>query len=142
MEYVYDFPYRIKYYETDKMGFVHNSNYFRYFEIARVETMRSMGLPYDDIEKKGVIMPLVEQYARYHKPTYYDEVVILRTTIKEIPLARINFEYKVIRKQDDGKEVLLCEGKNSICFTEGQTRKAIRCPQWIKEKVEKEKKKK
>ncbi len=134
-EYVFDFYHRVKYYETDKMGYVHNSNYFRYFEIGREETMRQIGLSYDEIERRGIMMPLIEQYAHYHTPAIYDDYIIIRTTIKSLPKAKIHFDYRVI-KQVENKEILLCEGWNELCFVHQNTRKPLRCPNWLEEKLE------
>lgn len=133
-EYTFDFTHRVKYYDTDKMGYVHNSNYFRYFEIGREETMRSLGISYDSLEKSGVMMPLIEQHARYHIPAVYDDTVIIRTHIRTVPSAKIHFDYEVLRKQGD-KEILLCEGWNDLCFVDCQTRKPLRCPSEIKDKL-------
>ncbi|MBQ4420619.1 MAG: acyl-CoA thioesterase [Bacteroidales bacterium] len=135
-EYVFDFTHRVKYYETDKMGYVHNSNYFRFFEIGREEAMRNLGISYDEMEKRGVMMPLIEQYAHYHIPAVYDDNVIIRTYVKEVPTVKIHFEYKVLRMQE-GKEILLCQGWNKLCFVDETTRKPMRCPIWLQEKLEK-----
>ncbi|MBQ7985500.1 MAG: acyl-CoA thioesterase [Bacteroidales bacterium] len=135
-EYSFDYSYRIKYYETDKMGYVHNSNYFRLFETGREETMRHCGLSYDDIEKMGVMMPLIEQFARYHVPAHYDDNVIIRTTVKGMPTAKIHFEYEVFSVQN-GKKVLHCNGWNKLCFVDEQTRKPQRCPKFLTDILEK-----
>ncbi|MBR1769212.1 MAG: acyl-CoA thioesterase [Bacteroidales bacterium] len=135
-EYSFDFNHRVKYYETDKMGYVHNSNYFRFFEIGREETMRNLGISYDSLEKNGVMMPLIEQYSRYHTPALYDDIITIRTFIKNIPTLKMHFDYTVVRKEGD-KEVLLCNGWNELCFVDFNSRKPIRCPQWLKEKLEK-----
>lgn len=134
--YVFDFFHRVKYYETDKMGYVHNSNYFRFFEIGREETMRSIGISYDEIEKHGIMMPLIEQYAHYHTPAFYDDYITIRTTLKSLPGAKIHFDYKVLKQTKD-KEILLCEGWNELCFVDKDTRKPLRCPAWLEEKLKK-----
>ena len=81
-------------------------------------------------------MPLIEQYAHYHTPAVYDDNIIIRTYLKEIPAVKIHFEYKVLRKQGD-KEILLFEGWNKLCFVDEETRKPMRCPVWLQEKLEK-----
>ena len=72
----FDHKFRVGYVDTDKMGIVHNSNYFRYFEIGRIELMRHLGVSYKTMEDNGVMMPLIEQYAKYLKPAYFDEELI------------------------------------------------------------------
>mgnify|MGYP004443943635 FL=1 len=133
----HDHQHRITYYETDQMGYVHNSNYFRFFEIGREETMRYAGVCYGDMEKQGVMMPLITQYARYHTPALYDDIITIRTTIAQMPAAKIHFDYKVLRIDENGKETLLCEGWNELCFVDRQTRKPMRCPKWVEEKLQK-----
>ncbi|MDO5761007.1 MAG: thioesterase family protein, partial [Bacteroidota bacterium] len=111
-------------------------NYFRYFEIGREETLRSIGLSYDQVEKQGVMMPLIEQYAHYHTPALYDDYITIRTSLKSVPTSRIHFDYKVIKKVED-KEILLCEGWNELCFVDSKTRKPLRCPVWLQESLKK-----
>lgn len=133
----FDFFHRVKYYETDQMGYVHNSNYFRFFEIGREETMRSLSITYKDVEEKGVMMPLIQQYAHYHTPALYDDVIIIRTTVKQVPTTRIHFDYEILRKAEGEKISLLCEGWNELCFVDKQSRKPMRCPIWLQEIFEK-----
>jgi acyl-CoA thioester hydrolase len=136
MGYSYDIEIRAEYVDTDKMGVVHNSNYFRFFERGRCEIMRSLGISYKEIEDRGLVMPLVEQYAKYHSPAYYDDLLILRTTINEIPKAKIRFEYQVFRKEEQ-KERLLCQGYNVLAFTDEKTLRPKPCPVYLVEKLEK-----
>src|SRR5574344_2076026 len=136
MIYSFDFPLRTRYVETDNMGIVHNSNYFRYFEQARVETMRQCGISYFDIEEKGVIMPVVEQYCRYLSTSHWDEELTIRTTIEEIPMAHLKLSYFVFRYEKDGKQTPIAKGWNTLGFVDKATLKPIRCPKWIIEKLE------
>lgn len=134
---VVDVKHRVQYYETDKMGYVHNSNYFRFFEIGRTEFMRTYGVEYSAMEKEGVMMPLIEQHARYHTPALYDELITIRTIVEKMPMSRIHFEYRILKTDANGKEVLVCEGWNELCFIDEKTRKPLRCPLWVQEKLEK-----
>lgn len=134
--YSFEFPHRVKYYETDQMGYVHNSNYFRFFETGREETMRHLGLSYDAIEKLGVMMPLIEQYAHYHAPARYDDELIIHTTISKIPEAKIHFDYCVYSIQN-GKKIVHCKGWNKLCFVNRNTRKPLRCPEFLTKIMEK-----
>ncbi|MDR0790502.1 MAG: acyl-CoA thioesterase [Bacteroidales bacterium] len=133
--YNFDFATRVEYVDTDKMGVMHNSRYFLFFEKGRTETMRHIGIGYKEIESKGIFMPLVEQYARYFLPAYYDELLIVRTCIKELPMAKIQFYYDVIRSEN-GKEIVLCSGYNSLAFVNIETKKPLRCPKWVLDKLQ------
>ncbi|MDR1006611.1 MAG: acyl-CoA thioesterase [Bacteroidales bacterium] len=130
----FDITTRVEYVDTDKMGVMHNSRYFLFFERGRTETMRQLGIGYKSVEDKGIMMPLVEQFARYISSAHYDDVLMVRTCIKELPKAKIRFDYQVIR-QDNGKEIILCEGYNTLAFVCTDTNKPVRCPQWILEKL-------
>lgn len=136
MSYSCDIQIRVEYVDTDKMGVAHNSNYFRYFERGRCETMRKIGISYKEIEDKGVMMPLVEQYAKYLRPAYYDDVLILRTTVSEMPTAKIRFDYQVLRLENQ-EEKLICQGYNVLAFIGVESRRPKACPLWIVEKLKK-----
>ncbi len=130
----FDYKFRVGYVDTDKMGIVHNSNYFRYFEIGRIELMRHLGVSYKTMEDNGIMMPLIEQYAKYLKPAYFDEELIIRTSLEQMPIVKIRFDYKILRKKEE-KEELICEGYNILAFINETTRKPHQCPDWIKEKL-------
>jgi acyl-CoA thioester hydrolase len=132
----FDYKFRVNYVDTDKMGVVHNSNYFRYFEMGRVELMRHLGVSYKAMEEEGIMMPLIEQYAKYIKPAFFDEELIIRTTLEQTPVVKIKFCYKVIRIKEE-KEEVLCEGYNLLAFIDEKTRKPHQCPLWIREKLNK-----
>ncbi len=131
----YDIKIRVSYVDTDKMGVVHNSNYFRFFERGRIELMRYLGVSYKTMEDEGVMMPLIDQYAKYIKPGYFDEELIVRTSLNEVPSVKIRFDYQVLRKIEGGKEEILCEGYNTLAFINEKTRKPHPCPLWIREKL-------
>ena len=133
MSYSFDFNKRVDYVETDKMGIVHNSIYFWFFEKGRTETLRHLGIAYKEMEDRGVMMPLVEQYCKYVSPSYYDDVITIRTIIEKVPSVRFCFKYIIIRKEEDGKETILAEGYNVLAFIDSDTRRPMRCPQWISE---------
>lgn len=137
MSYSFDYPVRVGYVDTDKMGFVHNSNYFVYFEIGRTEAMRNLGISYKEMENKGVMIPLVEQYAKYHKPAFYDDRLTIRTKIEQMPKAKIRFDYFILRESDDGKEEMLCSGYNILAFVDVLTKKPLKCPDFVSKMLEK-----
>lgn len=131
MLYSFDREIRVEYYDTDKMGVVHNSVYFLYFEKGRTETMRNLGFPYNEIEQRGVIMPLVDQYCKYISPSYYDDVLTIRTFIDEMPCSKFNFRYEVFRKEENDKTTLIAQGYNSLAFVDIKTNRPIRPPVWM-----------
>ncbi len=129
MNYSFDVETRVEYYDTDKMGVVHNSVYYLYFEKGRTETMRHLGFPYNEIEKRGIIMPLIEQYCKYISPCFYDDVLIIRTFIEEEPSIRFNFRYEIYKKEGN---ILVAQGYNSLAFVDINTNRPKRIPEWLK----------
>jgi acyl-CoA thioester hydrolase len=81
--------FRVRYCETDQMGIVNNGVYPNWFEVGRTELFRKFSLSYSQFEKKGVYMPLVEMYVKFHSPAYYDEMVTVTATSKELPVTRV-----------------------------------------------------
>ena len=86
---------RVQYYETDKMGIVHHSNYVRYLETARTELFRDKGYAYDDMEKSGIWMPVLSVSVDFKTPAVYDEVLILACWVKKLRGASIELEYEI-----------------------------------------------
>ena len=99
---------RVRYQETDPMGFLHHANYFTYFEIGRTELMRETGSTYGDLEDgEGLLFPVIELGARYRAPARYDENIEVRTAIEELGGVRLRFGYRIVRPSE---ERLLVEG--------------------------------
>jgi len=92
---------RVRYKDTDQMGVVYNGNYFTWFEIGRVEFLRSLGIRYLDLEKLGVYTAVAEAYCKYIKPARYDDEVVIKTRIRRLTDVRIEFEYSLYRKEDN-----------------------------------------
>ena len=92
--------YRIRYSDTDKMGVVYHGNYLRFFEIARTELLRSMGLPYAELEQSGYMLPVLESYAAYLMPAKYDDMLQLRASIDAEINAKMTIEYTISRDGD------------------------------------------
>lgn len=100
MAYISETELTVRYAETDMMGIVHHSRYYPWFEIARGEYIKEIGLTYGEMEKMGILLPLTETYCKYiHGLTYEDEVIIT-CRIEKLSVARISFLYEVIRKKD------------------------------------------
>ncbi len=131
----FDFPHRVTYAETDKMGFVYYGNYMTYFEIGRTELIRSFGRPYIDLENEGFYLPVIEVSCRYFKPARYDDLLAIRTEITEFKGVRLGFKYEILRLvgwSRDGEK--LAEGATLHAFMDGQG-KPVRPPEWLKEMI-------
>ncbi|GAB2484068.1 thioesterase family protein [Algoriphagus taiwanensis] len=115
---------RVRYAETDQMGYVYYGNYAMYFEVARVEAMRSAGFSYRKMEEDGVMMPVLESHFRYLKPGKYDELLTIKTTIPQLPGVRIRFEYQVL---NENKE-LITEGWTTLAFLKKDSHQPTRPP--------------
>lgn len=100
---------RVRYAETDQMGFLHHAHYLEYFEMGRTELLRSRGLNYRDLESAGHLLVIVHAHCRYRRPARYDDLLTLRTTVKRVTPARIEHTYEVFR----GTE-LLAEGETTL----------------------------
>ncbi len=123
--FTHDTPIRVRYAETDQMGVVYHSNYFPWFESARAEAIRDMGLTYAEMEKSGVIMPIVDVHCRYLRPAKYDELLTVRTILKELPAHhKIEFHHEVYNEQKE----LLAVGKIILYFMEAKTMKKTVMP--------------
>ncbi len=103
---------RVRYADTDQMGFVYYGNYATYFEVARVEALRQLGFRYKDLETEGVAMPVLENYSKYIRPAYYDDLLTVRLTVREWPTTRIKFEYEIFNEEG----TLLHVGYTTLVF--------------------------
>ena len=97
----YDYEYRVRYGDTDKMGISYYANYFIWFEAARTEYFRALGLPYTRCEEKGYYLPVVETNARYFVPCTYDDLIVVRTSVAYARRTSIRFEYQVFLKNTE-----------------------------------------
>jgi acyl-CoA thioester hydrolase len=116
---------RVRYGETDRMGYVYYGTYALYFEVGRVEALRVLGFPYRDIEEQGVMLPVHDMQVKYHRPARYDDVLTIRTTIRSMPAVRIVFDYQVL----DAHGVLLTEAVITLVFVDrasGRPRAAMK----------------
>jgi acyl-CoA thioester hydrolase len=129
--YFYESKIRVRYGETDRMGFVYYGNYAGYFEVARVETLKSLGVSYKELEDNGIILPVLDYRIKYIKPAYYDDLLLIKTTIPEIPKARIFFSYEIFNEQG----LLLNKAETTLVFIDQKTMKPIPAPQMIIDKM-------
>ena len=110
---------RVRYAETDQMGYVYYGNYATYFEVARVETFRHIGFSYKEMEDEGIMMPVLEYKTKYIKPARYDDLLTIKIIIKDKPGVRIRFEYEVYNEE----RVLLNISETTLVFVNKLTGK-------------------
>ncbi len=92
---------RVRYVETDKMSVVHHSVYFHWFEVGRTELMRSLGMSYKEMEESGVIIPVIEAHCKYIAPAEYDDIILIKTEIKNKSRVTITFDYQITKKKNN-----------------------------------------
>lgn len=114
------------------MGFAHHSNYLNYFEMARIEWLNSIGFSYAELERKGIIMPVVAAQVNFKSPAFFDDPLRIKLTIERIPKVTIKIDYTIINDED--KEIT--NGSTILAFLNRETNRPIRCPQALLEIVE------
>ncbi len=115
----HDIEVRVRYAETDQMGYVYYGNYATYFEVARVETFRHIGFSYKEMEDEGIMMPVLEYKTKFIKPAYYDDLLRINVKIAAKPGVRIRFEYEVYNEAG----VLLNVSETTLVFVNKSTGK-------------------
>ena len=121
-------PYRhiVQYYETDRMGIVHHSNYIRWFEIGRVEFLREAGITLNQLMDDGYVFPITEVSAKYVNSAKFDDELSIETTPEALTKAKMAFTYRILRASDD---ILLVTGRTQNVFTSMETGKITRLPE-------------
>jgi acyl-CoA thioester hydrolase len=119
--------YRVLYADTDMMGVVYYGNYGKLFEIGRTEMIREMGMPYLELEKKGIVMPVYSLESRYKNVLRYDELITIETTVKKLPAARMEFFHKIYN--EDG--TLAHEAKVVLVFLDMKSNRPVRAPEQL-----------
>ena len=110
---------RVRYGDTDQMGFAYYANYLRWFEIGRAEMMRSLGTTYRSIEESGIQLPVMEAHCRYLQPARYDDEVAIEAGVAHQGRARVEFAYRIVRVTDG---VLLAHGGTEHCYLDREGR--------------------
>lgn len=118
---------RVRYAETDQMGYVYYGNYAQYYEVGRVEAMRSLGFSYKEMEERGILMPVINLNVNYKKPALYDDEVRIVTMVKTLPNVRITFEYECYNQLDE----LLNTGSVTLVFIDKLKNKLTMPPDWF-----------
>ena len=125
LPYTSKIQYRILYADTDMMGVVYYGNYGRFFEMGRTEMIREMGMPYIELEHKGIVMPVYSLESKYKNVLRYDELITIETTVKKMPSARMEFFHKIYN--EDG--TLAHESKVVLVFLDMKTNRPVRAPE-------------
>lgn len=125
---------RVHYALTDQMGMVYHGNYAQFYEIGRTESIRALGFTYKDIEAMGIIMPVVDIHSRFLRPAKYDDLLTVKTTLREFPVHhKIVFHSEIFNEASE----LLNTGTVTLYFMEADGMKRVEMPQQLKEQLEK-----
>ncbi len=124
---------RVRYGETDRMGYAYYGNYAQYYEVGRVEALRKAGFSYKEMEDKGILLPVVDFAIQFKKPAYYDDEITIITTIKEMPSVRFTFHYECYNVQKE----LLNTGHVTLVFIDKEKNKPCFPPVWFLDEMKK-----
>ena len=124
--------FRVRYNETDQMGFAHHSNYLNYFEMARIEWLNKIGFSYAALERQGIVMPVVSVQINFKSPAFFDDPLTIKLFVNEIPKASIKIDYIIINALK--KEI--ANGSTTLAFVNIEINKPVRCPQKLLEIIE------
>lgn len=125
--YIHETQLEVRYYETDLMGIVHHSNYIRYFECGRNQALVDLGLPIKEVEKRGIMMPVINVSCNYKIPTYQGETLKIVSTIKELPRVKLTIETVIYNPAGQ----VAATGSVTLGFIDSISRRATRTPQFI-----------
>jgi len=120
---------RVRYAETDQMGYVYYGNYATYYEVARVEMLRSLNFSYRELEASGVMMPVLELKCKYIRPARYDDFLTIKVKIEQKPSTRMIFQYEVFNQEN----TLLNIGETTLVFIDMNTGKVCEMPTVMQE---------
>lgn len=130
--YAHEVQIRVRYGETDQMGYLYYGNYAQYYEVGRVETIRSLGLSYKEMEEKhGIWLPVMSLETRFVRPAYYDELLTVRSELRELPNQYITFHVEIRNEQ----RKLVNAGRVRLCFFDAQTKKVVHAPDFLLDKL-------
>ena len=119
-----DIKLRVRYSDTDQMGYVYYGRYASYYEVARVELFRNLGFSYKKLEEEGIGMPVIDIETKYLLPIKYDEEITIRTRIEKLPSSRIIFHYEILNQNND----LANTAKTTLTFINLLNKKPVRTP--------------
>lgn len=122
---------KVRYAETDQMGVVHHGVYPQYLEMARLDWLDGLGISYKEMEKSGIMLPVYEMKLQYLQPAYFDDELKIEVVLAEEPRVRICFVYKIFNKENE----LLTKAETTLIFMNSETKKPIKCPQYILDRI-------
>ncbi len=126
----YSHKLRSRYGETDQMGYVYYGRYLEYFEVARTELIRSMGVAYSRLENDGIMLPVIYSQISYKSPIFYDEEMAIEVLLFDEPLVRLDTFYNIYTTRQNEPHV---QGQVTLCFTKSETRKPCKAPAYFLE---------
>jgi acyl-CoA thioester hydrolase len=124
---------RVRYAETDQMGYVYYGNYAQYYEVARVDALRMLGVSYKLLENTGVIMPVIEMKINFKKPAYYDDELLIKTFINKLPEYRMVFKYEIY----NSSMILINTAETTLVFIDKISLKPCLSPIWFSDQLKK-----
>jgi len=122
---------RVRYGETDQMGYVYYGNYAQFFEVGRVEWLRALGVSYKSLEESGIMLPVIQLNINYMKPAKYDDLLTITTTLTKKPLVKIEFDFEVRNENND----LLTTGFTNLVFMDMKKNKPIKAPEYLLDQI-------
>ena len=122
---------RVRYAETDQMGYVYYGNYAQYFEVGRVEWLRSLGITYKSLEESGIMLPVIRMNINYIKPAKYDDLLTIRTILTRIPGVKIDFQFEVLNEKNE----LLTTAEVVLVFIDMVRNKPTKAPEFLLQKI-------
>jgi acyl-CoA thioester hydrolase len=126
--YTFDTQIRVRYGETDRMGYLYYGQYAQYYEVGRVEALRSLGLSYKEMEEvHGIWLPVVSMESRFVRPAFYDDLLTVRSTLKKLPDEHITFHVEIFNEN----QKLLNAGRVRLCFYDPAAKKVVRAPEFL-----------
>lgn len=123
---------RVRYGETDQMGVVYHANYATYFEVGRTEWLRQYGFTYKSMEDNGIMLPVISLEIKYKNSAQYDDELTVKTTVKNTPSVRIEFDYELLNEQG----IVLATGNTVLVFVDMKRNRPTRCPNYLLEKLQ------
>jgi len=122
--YTFETKVRVRYAETDQMGYVYYGNYAMFYEVGRVELFRSLGFSYKALEDSGIMLPVIELESKFLKPATYDEEISVKAFLKEKPSVKIRFDYELFNQNRE----LLNTGSTTLVFIDMKRNKPCKAP--------------
>jgi acyl-CoA thioester hydrolase len=123
---------RVRYSETDRMGYVYYGHYSTYYEVARVEAIRTLGFNYKELEDDyGILLPVRENWSRYISPAYYDDLLTVKVMIADMPNVRFEFQYDIFRENGDK----IHTGKTTLVFIVKKSGRPCQAPKELVEHI-------